>query len=146
MKNTFNYKNLKSKHLLLNFVLFFVGLLAFSNSILAQTFPTGLLPLSASQYASLPSPNWDTLNKYSNLGAIIPLLTGSGLGSNSVVMLQTPPVGNQGAENSCVGWAVGYAAMGILSYNNYCGWSNAERSPSYVYNQIYVGSCAGVPI
>ncbi len=50
-----------------------------------------------------------------------------------------PTPGNQGNQNSCVGWAVGYA---IKSYHEKLemGWElnspNTVFSPSYIYNQI----------
>ena len=57
--------------------------------------------------------------------------------------MNTPPVGDQGSEGSCVGWATGYTALGILSFPKYNCWNLAERSPNYVYNQIKLGSnCA----
>lgn len=60
----------------------------------------------------------------------------------SVVMLTNPPVGDQGAQGSCVGWGVGYTALGILVHPNYGNWNTTSlRSPSYVYNQIKIGGC-----
>lgn len=63
----------------------------------------------------------------------------------SSVNLPTPPVGNQGSDGACVGWGTGYAAHSILRYMNnpvHQGqWYGARRSPSYVYNQIKLGSC-----
>ena len=55
-------------------------------------------------------------------------------------MLVNPAVGDQGFQLSCVGWAFGYTAMGILTYPKYYCWNAAERSQSYVYNQIKIGS------
>lgn len=59
---------------------------------------------------------------------------------NGIVMLTNPPIGNQGIESSCVGWATGYAALGILNYPKYSCWDLAKRSPEYVYNQIKASS------
>lgn len=57
-----------------------------------------------------------------------------------------PPVGNQGNEGSCVGWGIGYAGHSITRYiNNTChnkSWSSANRSASYIYNQIKINNCA----
>ena len=120
----------------------FILLVLITSNSYSQNQTLGALFLSSSDYAQLPRPNWDTLSKYANLGAILPQ-ENSGTGgttvfgtSNNITMLVTPPIGDQGGEGSCVGWAVGYTAMGILSYTHYCSWSNAERSPNYIYNQI----------
>lgn len=63
--------------------------------------------------------------------------------SSTIVMLNSPTVGNQGSQGSCVGWALGYSAMGILTYPKTLCWNNALRSPSYVYNQIKANSNCG---
>lgn len=55
--------------------------------------------------------------------------------------MQNPPIGDQGNQGSCVGWATGYAALGTLTFAKYNCWDLASRSPSYVYNQIKVGNC-----
>lgn len=59
-----------------------------------------------------------------------------------------PLPGNQGAQNSCVGWALGYA---IKTYQERVehGWSlePAEHrfSPAYIYNQLNGGEDGGIP-
>ena len=63
--------------------------------------------------------------------------------------LNMPPVGNQGAQGSCVSWAVGYAGMSFfmnrLNGTNYS--SNQQLcSPKYIYNQISQGICEGTSI
>ena len=57
-----------------------------------------------------------------------------------------PPVGSQGVQGSCVGWATGYY---LKSYQeNYEDFNKGETSfnnfmsPAFVYNQIRVGSCS----
>ena len=50
-------------------------------------------------------------------------------------MLVTPPIGTQGNQATCVGWATS-TALGILTFPKYECWNIAERSPSYIYNQI----------
>jgi Papain family cysteine protease/Secretion system C-terminal sorting domain len=100
---------------------------------------TGANFLSASEYASLPRPNWSVLQSYSTA---VPNADGT-YATAGVVMLNNPPIGNQGTEGSCVGWAVGYTAMGILTYPKSNCWATARRSPSYVYNQIRVGTGCG---
>lgn len=134
---------MKSKHSL---IIFIFTLLLFQKNSIAQSNGTGAIFLSPTDYAQLPNPNWDTLRKYSLKNSI----SQSTISSNSIVnsnsgitMLVSPPVGDQGFQQSCVGWAFGYTAMGILTYPKYYCWSAAERSPNYVYNQIKIGpSCS----
>lgn len=63
-----------------------------------------------------------------------------------------PNVGDQGYNNSCVGWATGYYLRTYqqskdLGWNvkDYYGFNNPERvfSPSFIYNQIYLGEDQG---
>lgn len=55
-----------------------------------------------------------------------------------------PPVGNQGTQNSCVGWAVGYSARTIIS--NSSGVNKpGPFSPSYIYNRGRTLEAAGDP-
>ncbi|MEI6043323.1 MAG: C1 family peptidase [Chloroflexota bacterium] len=53
-----------------------------------------------------------------------------------------PPVGNQGSQGSCVGWAIGYYYKSIQEYRER-RWSLTDPthqfSPSFVYNQINNG-------
>jgi hypothetical protein len=45
-----------------------------------------------------------------------------------------PPIGDQGTQNSCVGWAVGYAARTIIA--NVVGPGHAPPfSPAFIYNR-----------
>jgi C1A family cysteine protease len=50
-----------------------------------------------------------------------------------------PPVGDQGSENSCVGWAVGYAGMSYLEARAH-HWrpdrASHQFSPAFLYNQL----------
>ncbi len=100
----------------------------------------GAKVLTSEEYAKLPKANWDTLAKYSSTAHKFAFKSTST--SGSTVMLNTPPVGNQGDQGSCVGWAIGYTAAGILTYPKYGCWnpSLSMRSPSYVYNQIKLSS------
>jgi hypothetical protein len=100
--------------------------------ITPQNHKTGALFLSDAEYANLPRPNWNVLrqNAPNSLSTISTPIT------SKIVMLNTPPIGDQGSEGSCVGWAVGYSALGILMYPQYNNWNSARRSPNYVYNQI----------
>jgi len=71
----------------------------------------GAMPISQEEYEKLPKVNWDTLDKYSNPSVFLERAL------NGTVTLVTPPIGDQGANiGSCVGWAVGYTALGILTY------------------------------
>jgi hypothetical protein len=113
----------------------------FSSTLIAQTITpqnhrTGALLLSSSAYAALPLPNWDSLTKY----APNPPSSGGGTAAaNGITLLSNPPIGDQMTEGSCVSWAVGYSALGILLYPKYNCWNVAERSPSYIFNQIKQG-------
>jgi hypothetical protein len=115
------------KHVLLKLICLFFVTISF-----AQTQKLGALFLTDAQYAALPRPNWTLLQQYSSSSS----QSGAYGGANGVTMLVNPPIGDQGSEGSCVGWAVGYSAMGILTYPKYYCWTTAERSPNYVYNQI----------
>jgi C1A family cysteine protease len=55
-----------------------------------------------------------------------------------------PPVGNQGVQNSCVGWAVAYAARTIIA-NTAGGDKSGPFSPSYIYNRGRTLEAAGNP-
>lgn len=60
-----------------------------------------------------------------------------------------PSPGNQGSQNSCVGWAVGYALKSSSEYRKRA-WTvsstNHIFSPSYIYNQINDGTDSGSSI
>lgn len=63
----------------------------------------------------------------------------------TVVNLNTPPVGNQGSEGSCVAWGTTYAGRSIEWQRTHAAaWSTSVNifSPEYVYDQIKVGGCA----
>lgn len=55
-----------------------------------------------------------------------------------------PAVGNQGLQNSCVGWAVAYAARTIIA-NSAVGDKSGPFSPSYIYNRGRTLEAAGNP-
>lgn len=58
-----------------------------------------------------------------------------------------PTPGNQGPQNSCVGWAVGYAAKSYLvSIGEKWDVKEYQFSPSYIYNQINGGVDKGSKI
>jgi Papain family cysteine protease len=62
--------------------------------------------------------------------------------------LKTPPVGDQGKQNSCVGWAVGYTYLStILNKDPNVQWNGEnEQSPSFIYNQVQQGKCTPIRI
>ena len=133
-KTTFKRMQLgcKSSYSFLLFCLFTLATII--NPISAQTIPhsLGAKLLKEIEYEKLPKANWELLRANANKQAIATK-------TNSIVMLNNPPIGNQDPQNSCVGWAVGYAATSILAYPKFSNnWNNAKRSPSYIYNQIKV--------
>ncbi len=112
-------------------------------NIHAQSNGAGAIFLSDAEYAQLPRPNWDTLKKYSIKNIVNQQTIASNniaTSSAGITMLVSPAVGFQGSQWSCIGWAFGYTAMGILTYPKYYCWGAAERSPSFVYNQIKINS------
>ncbi len=61
------------------------------------------------------------------------------------VMLDHPPIGDQGSQGSCVGW--GTATARAIDYYNVKGstsWNNSTNimSAAYIYNQIKVSDCS----
>jgi len=125
---------MKVRKLLLSYRIVCLFLMPFltvvMSSVSAQTIhPLGAKLLSETEYAQLPTVNWEVLKSNANKQTIL-------RSSSGIVMLNNPPVGDQGSQNSCVGWAVGYAATGILAYPKFNNWNDARRSPSYIYNQI----------
>lgn len=117
-------------------IYFSLLLLVFAQFVNAQSL--GALEITPAQYALLPRPNWTEIKSYST---VVPSQSVTGRIAG-IRMLDAPPVGDQGSEGSCVGWGVGYSAMGILTYPKSHCWDNARRSPNYVYNQIKAnGNC-----
>ena len=102
-----------------------------------QKYTLGAIPPTKEEYNRLPKVDWSILQKNSDRKSIA--LENRTLG---IVMLNNPEIGNQGYQGSCVGWAVGYAAVSILAYPKFNNdWNLAKRSPSYVFNQIQTGQC-----
>lgn len=63
----------------------------------------------------------------------------------AVLNLNTPPVGDQGSEGSCVAWGTTYAGRSISwQALNPATWSVSVNifSPEYTYNQIKNGDCS----
>jgi hypothetical protein len=93
----------------------------------AQTRPTGLLFMGDTAYQSIP------LAAPPLLGQVPPSVDLSG---------RFPEPGNQGNQNSCVGWAVAYA---LKSYQEELerAWGmgplNHRFSPAFIYNQVKKG-------
>jgi len=61
-----------------------------------------------------------------------------------------PPVGNQGDQQSCVGWSIGYYAKSWWEKQEHPSWNLGKTkyqfSPSYIYNQIVWGADQGSSI
>lgn len=74
---------------------------------------------------------------------------GSGMPLAAAVDLSAglPPIGDQGAHNSCVGWACGYYYKSWWEKQEHASWDLTEEkyqfSPAYVYNQINHGQDNG---
>lgn len=69
------------------------------------------------------------------------------LSSAADLTSQLPPVGNQGSQGSCVGWATSYYYKTWSEKQEHSSWNLADNryqfSPSFVYNQINGGSDNG---
>ncbi len=73
--------------------------------------------------------------------AKIPVAKELGGVATKAVMLNVPPVGNQGGEGSCVAWGTSYAGRSIFWQAGHpAAWSQSVNifSPEFVYNQIKV--------
>jgi len=93
----------------------------------AQTRPTGLQFMSDTAYQSIP------LAAPPLLGQVPPSVDLSS---------RFPEPGNQGKQNSCVGWAVAYALKSYqegLERSWGTGPTNHRFSPAFIYNQIKKG-------
>jgi len=105
----------------------------------------GVIFLSKEKYAKLPVVDFDLLERTSMVRnkKNSRMTTSSTASTTDGVFLIAPSSGDQGMEGSCVGWAVGYSAMGILTLprDNYN--FSSYRSPEYIYNQIKIIDCAG---
>ena len=78
---------------------------------------------------------------------VAPSLLGSvPLGASADISSQIPPVGNQGAQGSCVAWATSYYYKSWSEKQEH-GWSLTDTkhqfSPSFMYNQINDGQDYG---
>src|SRR6185312_16588169 len=79
-----------------------------------------------------------TLGAHAMAAQVVPLVLASSVDLSS----ELPPVGDQGSEGSCVGWAVAYSAKTLLDVvqNNWPPDDEThEFSPSWIYNQINGG-------
>ncbi|MFN3275579.1 MAG: C1 family peptidase [Paracoccus sp. (in: a-proteobacteria)] len=79
-----------------------------------------------------------------------PLARGDYLSAPPAMSLKAfvPPVGDQGSQGSCVGWATAYAARTLLKakelgVEDRSNLSRIVLSPSYVFNQIALAGCDG---
>ena len=118
--------------------LLFFAALVISSAGFAQTVPLGLQPAPEGKFGSVPEAK--------------PPLLGMALPSSHDLSDKMPPPGNQGRQQSCVGWATAYALKTFHEKveNN---WSVLDQqgglvssrvfSPSFVYNQINGGQDQG---
>lgn len=101
----------------------------------------GFVPLKAKERAAIPE---DPAN----------MVRHRGLPSSVDLSSDMPPIGNQGRQGSCVGWATGYAMKSYhekvernWSYGNHVqaqgGSGEHIFSPAYIYNQINKGRDSG---
>lgn len=104
----------------------------------AVHYPTGALPDDEDTLQSNRLPEM----------ALTPLIQGAPAQLPAVVDLSSnmPPVGDQGSQGSCVGWASAYALKTSQEYRE-TRWSLTSPdhlfSPSWVYNQINGGQDGG---
>jgi len=67
-----------------------------------------------------------------------------GVVSKTVVNLACPPVGNQGAFSSCIGWGTAYAARSILWHKDHVArYSSSVNIFCPYYVNYYSGVCTG---
>lgn len=88
--------------------------------------------------------------RYATVPRTAPLARGDYLSGPPVMSLKAfvPPVGDQGKQGSCVGWATAYAARTLLKAKELGVEARADLrqivlSPSYVFNQIAHADCDG---
>ncbi len=63
---------------------------------------------------------------------------------SKAVTLPCPPVGNQGASNTCVSWGTTYAARSILWHRDHVApYSPSVNIFSVNYVHYYIGGCSG---
>ena len=76
--------------------------------------------------------------------------TGMPLAASVDLSADLPPVGNQGAHNSCVGWATGYYYKSWWEKQEHPSWDLTNDmyyfSPAFIYNQINGGQDNGSSI
>jgi hypothetical protein len=88
---------------------------------------------------------------YATVRKAAPLARGDYFGAPPAMSLRQylPPVGNQGNQGSCVGWATAYAARTLLKAKEIgaeAGTRELAMSPAYVFNQIAAPGCNGSQI
>ncbi len=114
-------------------LLLFLEINVFSQTT-KTTIPGGALFLPTAEYDKLPKANLESIKNLPQANSKFMVAT------TTVKMLATPPIGDQGTQASCVGWSNSYA-LSILTYPKYSCWGIAQRSPSFIYNQIKLGGC-----
>ena len=109
-------------------VILIVSLIAPAASMSAKPrHGTGCIPPTREEAASYP---------------VAPVRKGAGLPACVDLSDKFPPPGDQGEQSSCTGWAVGYAMMTYyknIEFDRDVTLPANQFSPSYIYNQIYIG-------
>ncbi len=105
----------------------------FEKEVIGEVGNTGLIPISEAEYKNIPiiAGDFDEVN----------------LPSSYDLTQFFPIPGNQGQQNSCVGWAVAYALKTFQEGEDY-RWDVSSNlfSPAYIYNQINGGIDKGSSI
>lgn len=91
--------------LIISFLLILLPLMAQENSTSTEDAQYGgCLPTPKEEYEAIPKVDWATIG-------LTPRAA-----HPSRMILNHPPIGNQGREGSCTAWALGYCAVGVLGY------------------------------
>lgn len=109
-------------------LLFIVWLVLFSMPASAESYLGGFIPEKPEAYNAFP-----LRPSYRNF-----------LPASQDLADDFPPVGRQGPQSSCVGWALGYAARSYYTRREWRSHGETPEpfSPSFIYNQTKEGGCA----
>lgn len=92
---------------------------------------------------------------YNRVGFTIPPIIRDAIPVYVDLSDKLPPVGNQSRQNSCVGWALGYATRSYYNIINSCYDSESGQycmdesnyfSPAFIYNMLNKGKNSGVSL
>lgn len=110
--------------LIVPFLLILLPLMAQENPIPTRdSLYGGCLPTPKAEYDAMPRVDWAAMGLHPRAA------------HPSKLVLNHPPVGDQGREGSCTAWALGYCAVGVLGYERFKDdWERQGRSASFVFN------------